>query len=52
MPHPLENKIELKVHFISQIQTNGKIKPNEALSEALTKIITEIEELEKKVSVY
>ena len=46
MPHPLENKLELK------IQTNGKIKPITAFAESLDSLTREIDTLGAEFEVY
>ena len=45
MPHPLENKIEVKV------QTNGKIKPAVAVGTGLDNLIKELEVLSARFEV-
>ena len=46
MPHPLENKIEVKV------QTNGKVKPTTAFAASLEKVMKELESIGKEFDVY
>lgn len=42
-PHPLENKIEVK------IQTNGEVTPAQALKEALQNLTEDVEECKEQV---
>ena len=42
-PHPLENKIEIK------IQTNGIISPADAFKEALKNLVLDIDDCKKEV---
>ena len=44
-PHPLENRIEVKV------QTNGEINPSAALKEALKNLMDDIDTVTKKFGV-
>lgn len=50
-PHPLENKIEIKVKIIRKIQTDGKISPHYALREAYKNLIADLDSLYKKFGV-
>ncbi len=46
MPHPLENKIEIKV------QTNGKIRPTEAFARSISNVINELDGVGNEFEVF